>query len=442
MKRSPLFNKSIVISLLALLLLLPLSMIESKISERQNLQRSVQQEIASSASSEQTLAGPYLVVTYQELLHIQEKDTQGVSRMVTRTSDIKAAVISPHEFRLDGNSDVEIRSRGIYKARLYKLHGNIAGEFRLPRGYGVSTKLEDIIPQNAYMVMNLSDLRGILNAPQVKINGANYEFVPGSVGPLSANGVHVTLQKLDPTSEHAFKFEFPLELQGMDKFSVLPSGDNTEVKLQSSWPHPSFGGSFLPRTRTVDASGFTAHWQVPRLARNTKNMTGDGAANEVISVSFVDPVNAYLLSERSVKYGLLFVILVFTAFFLFEVLKNLRIHPMQYLLVGLALAMFFLLLISLSEHIPFALAYIISGAACVALIGAYLTGVLHKGKSALMFSGGIALLYATLYGVLQSEDNALLMGTLVMFVALAGIMLLTRRMDWYRLNAAETAESS
>jgi inner membrane protein len=147
-----------------------------------------------------------------------------------------------------------------------------------------------------------------------------------------------------------------------------------------------------------------------------------------------------MMSERAVKYGVLFVVLVFTSFFMFEVLSNLRIHPMQYLLVGLAMAVFFLLIISLSEHIPFLTSYIISGVACVALIGIYLAGVLKNRKTAAAFSGCIALLYAVLYGVLQSEDNALLMGALLMFLALTAVMVLTRRMDWYQLN--QIAESN
>ena len=161
------------------------------------------------------------------------------------------------------------------------------------------------------------------------------------------------------------------------------------------------------------------------------------AVAETFSVDFINPVNIYLLSERAVKYGVLFVVLVFTSFFMFEVLRSLRIHPMQYLLVGLAMAMFFLLIISLSEHMPFLASYVVSGASCAALIGIYLAGVLKQRKPAVAFSGGIALLYAVLYGVLQSEDNALLMGTLVMFIALAAVMVLTRRMDWYGLSMTE-----
>lgn len=438
-----LLSKPVIIGLLSLALLIPLSMIESKIHERQGLKESVQRDIARSASSAQTLSGPYLVVTYQKVLHSQEKDKEGATKTVTKMSDTRTAVFSAHDLKINGKSGVDTRWRGIYSAILYDLHSQVAAEFRVPRAYGLGIPVEDIVPQNAYMVMNLSDLRGLLDSPKVDINGAQHEFEPGSISPLSGNGMHVTLEKLDPSAEHTLKTSFPLELQGMDTLSVLPSGDNTEMALESTWPHPSFGGSFLPRTHTVDASGFKANWLVPRMARNVAGLPGDESKNsEVFSVSYIDPVNVYLLAERSVKYGLLFVILVFTAFFLFEIMKDLRIHPMQYLLVGLALAIFFLLLISLSEHIRFGLAYAISAAACVALIGLYLTGVLRQGKLAALFSAGIAVLYGAIFGVLHSEDNALLMGTFMMFAALSAVMLLTRRMDWYSLTAkAESAEA-
>jgi inner membrane protein len=266
------------------------------------------------------------------------------------------------------------------------------------------------------------------------------EFNPGGIKPLAGNGMHVPLGVLEASQSHSFEFGFPLDLQGMSTLAVSPSGNHTEMSLKSSWPHPSFGGSFLPRSRTVDEKGFSAQWLVTDLARNSGIQTGSGqpATPETFSVDFIDPVDVYLLSERAVKYGVMFVVLVFTAFFMFEVLKNLRIHPMQYLLVGLAMAMFFLLIISMSEHIPFIAAYGISGACCVALIGTYLAGVLKNKKPAIAFSGGVALLYSVLYGVLKSEDNALLMGSLVMFSALAAVMLLTRSMDWYQTTSTQS----
>lgn len=442
MLRNSLFSKILMISLLALLLLIPLSMIQSKISERQSLQYQVQQDIARSASGPQTITGPYLVIRYKLLERKTTKDKSG-NEKVTITASMHDTVVMPRSLKIDGDADVETRSRGIYQARLFNLHSSLSGEFVVPQGYGISRPLADITPVAAFFVVNVSDSRGIRNAPELTLNGAKYEFSPGAIGPINGNGIHVPLRALDLTTSHSFKFDFPLELQGMKTLAITPSGNNTEMSLKSSWPHPSFGGSYLPQTRTVDKGGFSAQWLVTNLARNSSAKRGEGQeiCAETFSVDFIDPVNVYLLSERAVKYGVLFVVLVFTAFFMFEVLRSLRIHPMQYLLVGLAMAMFFLLIISLSEHMPFLAAYVASGAACAALIGIYLAGVLKSRKPGLAFSGGIALLYAVLYGVLQSEDNALLMGTLVMFSALAAVMVLTRRMDWYGLNGEQVVKA-
>ncbi|MDD4911450.1 MAG: cell envelope integrity protein CreD [Sideroxydans sp.] len=432
MLRNPVFSKVLMVCLLALFLLIPLGMIQSKISERQMLQHQVQQDIARSASGPQTISGPYLLLRYK----LRERTTIKDSNSIERAAIVESAqetLIAPRNLKIDGDADVETRSRGIYQARLFNLHGNLAGDFVVPVGYGINKPLGDIVPISADFVLKVSDSRGIRNVPVLTLNGNRFEFAPGSSG--VGNGMHVSLQKLDVAESHAFKFDFPLELQGMTTLAVTPSGNNTEMSLKSPWPHPSFGGGFLPRTRSVDAKGFSAQWLVTNLARNTSAQGGEG--NDTFSVDFIDPINIYMLSERAVKYGVLFVVLVFTSFFMFEVLRSLRIHPMQYMLVGLAMAMFFLLIISLSEHMPFLTAYVIAGAACSALIGIYLAGVLKNRKLALSFSGGISVLYAVLYGVLQSEDNALLMGTVLMFAALAAVMVLTRRMDWYGLNTTQ-----
>ena len=220
----------------------------------------------------------------------------------------------------------------------------------------------------------------------------------------------------------------------------MPIGETTIVQLTSPWPHPNFGGRFLPKTKHIDDAGFSARWEVSQLATRNgdlirKNGISEREALESLDVSFIEPVNIYLLAERAVKYGMLFVALTFAAFFLFETLKNLRIHPLQYGLVGLALAVFFLLLVSLSEHISFALAYAIASVACVLLIGYYVSHVLGGWRRGVAFSAKLVLLYAVLYGLLLSEDNALMLGSILLFIVLAIVMILTRRFDWYSIGA-------
>ncbi len=437
MLRNPLLSKILMISLMALLLLIPLTMIQSKVTERQFLQQGVQQDIARSASGPQTIAGPFLVLKYQETVRRMIKDNDGNEKISVGKVNGET-ILKPVSFKIDGSADVETRSRGIYQARLFNLHSQVMGSFEVPKGYGLNKPLADITPVAAFFVLKVSDARGIRNVPLLKLDENKFEFKPGSVGAaLSGSGIHVPLKTLKLSEVHTLHFEFPLELQGMSTLTVTPSGDTTEVSLQSSWPHPSFGGSYLPRARSVTGKGFTAQWLVSNLARNQGAVVGNNhqVGAETFSVDFINPVNIYLQSERAVKYGVLFIVLVFAGFFMFEILRSLRIHPMQYLLVGLALAMFFLLIISLSEHIPFLSAYAVSGTMCVALIGFYLVGVLKDFRPALAFSVAIALLYAVLYGVLQSEDNALLMGTLLIFIALASMMTLSRKIDWYSYNS-------
>ena len=191
----------------------------------------------------------------------------------------------------------------------------------------------------------------------------------------------------------------------------------------------------------VGDKGFEAQWQVSSLARSLDSILkveGHGPTEEAFDIAFIEPVNIYLQTERAVKYGFLFVGLVFAGFFFFELLRKLRIHPMQYLLVGFALAMFFLLLLSLTEHIPFLWAYLAASAACIALLGAYLIHVLKSVAHGLGFAGGLTLLFGVLYGLLMSEDNALLMGSVLLFTALAAVMLATRKLDWYGLSGKES----
>jgi inner membrane protein len=227
-------------------------------------------------------------------------------------------------------------------------------------------------------------------------------------------------------SRAALPFSFTLELAGSEALALAPKGADTAVAMRADWPHPSFQGRFLPATHDIGANGFTANWRVSRFAAQS-------ARDEAIAVSFIEPVGLYQMLERASKYGFLFIGLTAAAFMLLELLRRLAIHPIQYALVGLALAMFFLLLTALSEHIGFGAAYALATAACVALISAYLVRI--SKAVALFFGSSLTALYGVLYALLQSEDYALLGGSLLLFALLAAVMLGTRRVDWYRLSA-------
>ena len=227
---------------------------------------------------------------------------------------------------------------------------------------------------------------------------------------------------------------FDSRLAGTETLAIVPLGDSNRVALDSAWPHPQFAGRFLPHSRSIDSKGFRAGWDVSSLASAAQAQylqgTEDGAI-EALQLGLVEPVNIYTQADRASKYGILFVLLTFVGFLMFELVKRLAIHPIQYGLVGLALAIFFLLLISLSEHMPFWQAYAAAAFACIALQGTYLSAVLKSHVRGWGFAGALTLLYAALYGLLVSEDNALVLGSLMLFAILAAIMLATRRIVWY-----------
>lgn len=422
---------------LSLLLMLPLSMIEGQIAARGARQAEVVRNIAESAAGAQTLVGPVLAVRYRERVERRTKDSATGQENVRYEVVEHTRILPPQRLDIGGEARVETRSRGIYSGRLYHLALQVAGTVTVRPRLDLDPSHE-LVSAEAILVLGLSDPRGVGNDPEVSINGQVHRFATGTAGLLAGPGLHVPLGEVNVVSGRSIDFDFPLDLSGSEQLAIAPAGNATTVSLKSDWQHPSFQGRFLPTTREIGVDGFTARWQVSHLARNFERVLQAGESRgtgETLNVSFVDPVNVYLQSERAVKYGILFVALTFAGFFLTETLQQSPIHPLQYLLVGLALAIFFLLLIALSEHIPFLLAYGLSAAACVALVAIYLAGALGSRLRAATFGAGIASLYGVLYGVLHSEDNALLMGTLLLFAALAATMLATRRIDWYRLGA-------
>lgn len=428
-----LLYKIVAIVGMSILLLVPLAMIEGQIRERSQRQYAVQQNIAESSASAQTLVGPLIVLRYRERL----RETHVAPETGKVTKNVRVIeyqrLIAPETLTIDGEVKVETRQRGIYQARLFHLDSQTASRFRFSAPPPNSDA--ELLDLQATLVVGLSDPRGIASDPEVTVNGQHHRFTSGKVDPeiMPVQPLTVALGPIEAGKAHDFSVAFPLRLTGTTRLSVAPVGESNRIALQSAWPHPNFGGRFLPRERSVGADGFKARWEVSHLARNFTNALNPGSG-EALSIDFIDPVNVYLQAERAVKYGVLFIVLTFAGFFLIETLSRAPIHPLQYLLVGLALAIFFLLLIALSEHMPFAAAYGASAAACIGLISAYLSGVFGGWRRGAAFGSGLTGLYGVLFGVLRSEDNALLMGSLLLFTALGAVMLATRRLDWYKLD--------
>jgi inner membrane protein len=290
--------------------------------------------------------------------------------------------------------------------------------------------------------MSVGDVRGIVGTPKVTVNGVPEVMLQGAESSLAwqAN-LRVPLRGVRELNGR-LEFDIDLDLAGTEQFSVAPVGDSNHLELSSTWRSPLFDGQFLPRTRELSGEGFSAAWDVSSLATGTQSQMQAAPVKpiDMVNVTLLTPIDPYKLSDRASKYGILFLALTFGGFFLFEMLKQLPIHPVQYLLVGFGLAIFFLLLVSFSEHTAFVLAYLIASGACIGLLAFYLSYVLRSLRRGLGFGGLLAAFYAAVYGLLISEDNALILGSLLLFAVLAGVMVLTRKVDWYRggdwMNAA------
>jgi inner membrane protein len=429
--------------LLVLFLLIPLNMIHGVVAQRAELQSGVESTVAASYSGPQRMAGPLLVVTYtlSELVVTKDQKGREERRWTRRTDDV---VFTAAQSDYVGKVSVEPKHKGLYKALIYHTAGQWRARFEVPKNLGLDVNLhpekQRLSIDRAYLAFGLTDVRGLRGTPLVTWNGDTRPVENSSEWETLGDGIHAALGALDVSEARTHEMTMQLNVGGTRTLSVAPLGRNTTVEMEAAWPHPNFGGRFLPAQWRYEADGqrFRAKWEVSQLASRNAVMalakTKQETPLETFDVTFIEPVNIYLQAERAVKYGVLFVVLTFAAFFLFEMMKSARIHPMQYALVGLALALFFLLLVSLSEHMLFVYAYLASAAASVALITYYLAHVLRSWVHGGAFGIALGVLYAVLYGLLLSEDNALMLGALLLFAVLAAIMLLTRKLDWYQLD--------
>jgi inner membrane protein len=439
-----LFQKCLIIVALMLLIGLPLMMVEGVIAERIKFHEQAVQSIAADSVRAQHVIGPVLVLPYSEEI----KDGDKVVVVQHRK------LVFPNELRIAGKIVTERRYRGIHQVLMYSGGHSFAGDFTLPAAADLprDSGTSQLTMRQPYVALSVSDVRGIRDIPTMLVAGRRYKFEQGAQLPGHPSGMHVALDLADLTAAGtSIPFGFSLYLTGTERQHFVPVGSNNLVTMESNWAHPQFGGNFLPEARTINDQGFRASWRISSMASNAQRQLaamdrpaeahGAEPGLDSFSMGFIEPVNVYAQADRATKYGLLFVALTFAAFFVFEILKRLPIHPIQYLLVGLALIMFFLLLVSLSEHIDFLVSYLIASGACIALIGFYLSAVLRSRARAAGFGAGLVVLYSALYGLLISESNALVLGALLLFACLGAVMVATRRVDWYGIGKMDEAET-
>ena len=436
--------KLVIIVGLTLSLVIPLAFIGGLNAERRSHRDEVVKDIAASSAYEQAVTGPLLVVPYVHTVRTWQDDPKTGQRVEREREERGALHFLPERLEVNGQVRTERRFRGIYEARLYTLQAKLAGHFVIPAGYGLpAARLAEYRLEAPTLAFGIADVRGIRNDVPLQVNGQAVPLAAGSGSKVLGTGLHATV----PVAPR-LDFALDLVLQGTSALNFAPVGRQTDVRLEADWPHPSFTGDFLPIERQVSAKGFTAHWQASFFSTNIEQLLTacaedgecEGFQGRRFSVSFIDPVDHYAKMNRAVTYALLFVVLTFAAFFLFEVLRHVPVHPIQYGLVGLALALFFLLLLSLSEHLGFARAYLLSASACVGLLGFYIRHVLHSPRVGAGFATGLAALYGLLYLLLRMEDYALLVGALLLFGTLSAVMVLTRRIDWNKVGHATTSD--
>lgn len=422
-------QKALAIVALACVILIALFMVSGVIDDREKYRNEAVHSIEASYAGPQVLIGPVLVRPYTQTVSTTAVGDKGVKKTSVHKQELTATTF-PRELDVSGAIVPNERRHGLYKVQEYEFQGELKGRLDV-----VDPPIEGAVMwTEPYLELSVADVRGIVGTPKVMVNGVLETMLQGAPGTTGWQpNLRVPLHGMTGLKGH-LDFVVDLNLAGTETLGIFPVGDSNHLDIRSSWRSPLFSGQFLPRTRDLGNAGFRAVWDVSSLASGTQAQLEATPLKtvDVMNVSLTTLVDPYSLSNRAVKYGILFVLLTFGGFLMFELMKELPIHPVQYLLVGFGLAIFFLLLVSFSEHMPFGFAYTVASAACIGLLTFYLSYVLRSFARGLSFGAMLTVLYTAIYGLLISEDNALVLGSLMLFFLLATVMFVTRKVDWYR----------
>lgn len=428
------------IGFIIFILLIPILMLRSMVEERAGLREQAFEKVAAGWGGPLTIGGPVLVVPAE--------------RSVVEASGTKvyreSLIVLPTSLNTTGNLQQESEARyvGIYQVPVYVATLKLTGTFNLAADMAdMAARYSDLNLRwdQARLRLPMSEVRTLRELIHARFGAQDLAFAPvnGEAYAGMDAAVRINVSSLAPA-----QFDIELKMAGSREISLLPLGGTTTVQLHSDWPHPSFHGAFLPATRTVTPQGFTATWQVLQLNRSFGQHWLESQVNEqalksaAFGVGLFQSVDVYQRADRAMKYALLFIALTFITFFAWEHVARIRLHPLQYLFVGLALSIFYLLLIALSEHVSFAIAYWSAAIALIALIGAYLAGALRQRRRGIVAAAAMTGVYGVLYALVLSENYSLLMGAIVLFAALATVMLVTRRIDWYAADASQASPSA
>ncbi|HBX2074196.1 cell envelope integrity protein CreD [Klebsiella pneumoniae] len=428
--KSPLFWKITTLIGCIVLLSLPLMMVRELINERADYRSEVVDAIEQSTSGSQKLAGPLIAIPITETLTRMENQKE------VNYQRSWVYYWLPESLAVAGKQTVESRRVGIYSGQVWHNALQIKASFD-PLRLAALRKTNIVLGQPR-LVVSVGDARGIgaIHAPEV--NGNVLSVEPGLGISGDGAGIHMPMPALAEDNK-PLEIAFSLDLNGTGEFSLVPLGRNSELQLTSNWPHPGFLGSFLPTQREVSAAGYRAHWQSSWFANDMGSYFKDDmeipwSRLPAFSADVMSLADQYQLTDRATKYAILLIGLTFMAFFVFESLTRRPLHPMQYLLVGLSLVLFYLVLLALSEHIGFTAAWLAASLSGAVMNGIYLQAVLRGWRNSLLFVAALLLLDGVMWFLLHSEDSAMLLGTGVLALALSVLMFLTRRVDWYALS--------
>lgn len=420
--------KLLTIGVLILLLLIPLDMVQDLIRDREYRNYEAINEVNKLWGSHQTLKGPVLSIPYKEYVKEKVNDDEVVRVLSHRLQ------VFPKVLNYTGEVNPEKLHRGIYEVAVYKGDIDISGTFQFKdvMEWGVDTT--DILWDQATLNFGMTDLGSVQNKVMVDWNGSGKEFKPGVSGTgLFGTGIHVPV-KLEQND--TYKFNIQLKLNGSQNLKFIPLGGITEAHLSSKWGNPKFSGDFIPDERSVSDNGFEANWTVLDLNRPIPSVlkTNIDVERYAFGVDFILPANQYQKSTRSAKYAMLVIALTFLVFFFIQILQKVNLHSLQYILVGLALVIFYTLLVSISEFLSFNASYLIAAGATILLVVFYMQGILKNIKFSTIIFGFMTLIYGFIFTIINLEDTSLLIGSIGLFITLAVVMLISRKVNWSDLK--------
>ncbi|WP_207425830.1 cell envelope integrity protein CreD [Pedobacter sp. SYSU D00535] len=440
------FQESVIIKLgligiLTLLLLIPSSMIQDLIWERQDRQREVIKEITDKWSGSQLVEGPVMVLPYKTIA--TQVDAAGKTSYREILTNI---YLLPEALNIVSKADPTVLHRGIFDAVVYSTKVRVNGSFGKLELKKAGINPDNILWDKVKLAIGLSDLKGLKSNPVMKLSSTSYQVEPDFSGlKLFPNNL-IIQPDLSAEKNTALPFSFELDMRGSSELNFLHLGKSTNVTVEGDWNNPSFSGNYLPEEREVTASGFSATWKMPYFNRpfpqqwiEANTSLHPKATDASFGVKFILPVDQYQKTMRSAKYAILIILLTFISLFFTELVTRKKVHLLQYVLIGAAMTIYYTLLLSFSEQVGFNVAYLIASVATVALIGCFIAAILNNKKPALLFAAILTLFYSFIYVIIQLQDMALLFGSIGLFVVVAVMMYLSAKIDWNRKTTAELA---